>query len=143
MDSTFRTAIGITSFNQFPIFTTANKLLVKDNFCTDLSKYNNNKKQMIVELVLGDKICILKPSSNLVCKIIVRGHLPKRFGGLESPTVYVLVADNKVDFYNIVGIAKTKYKNLDTVLEYKRRLFTIYQLAEFLIMELERDIQKI
>ena len=63
------------------------------------------------------KFAFLSPSSNLVCKIIVRGHLPKRFGGLESPTVYVLVADNKFDFYNIVGIAKTKYKNLDTVLE--------------------------
>ena len=33
---------------------------------------------------------------------IVRGHLSKKFGGLESATVYVLVADNKLDFYKIV-----------------------------------------
>jgi hypothetical protein len=99
---------------------------------------------MIIELALGDKICIVKPSSNLVCETIVRGHLPKRHGGLESPSIYILVADNKFDFYNIVEIAKTKYQNLDTVLENTivRRSFTIDQLAEFLIIELERDIQK-
>ncbi len=135
---------SITSFNQLPTFTTANKLIISDKFRIDLSKYNKNKKLKIIELVLGDKICIVKPSSNLVCETIVRGHLPKRHGGLESPSVYVLIVDNKFDFYNIVEIAKTKYKNLDTVLENTIviRSFTIDQLAEFLIMDLQKDIKK-
>ena len=112
-----------TSIHQLPKFTTANKLLVKDKFRIELSR---NKKN--IELTLGDKICIVKPSSNLVCDTIVRGILPKRHLGLESPTVYVLVTDNKFDFYNIVEIANTKYQILDRVLEnvIVKRIFTIY-----------------
>ena len=62
--------------------------------------------------------------------------------GLESPTVYVLIADNKFDFYNITEITDKKYKILDKVLKHiiVRRIFTIYQLAHFLIKELEKDI---
>ena len=126
------------SINQVPTFTTANKLLVKDKFCIELT----NKKK--IEIALGDKICIVKPSSNLVCETIVRGILPKRHNGLESPTVYVLVVDNKFDFYNITEIANTKYQILNKVLEnvIVKRIFTIYQLADFLIMDLEKDIKK-
>jgi hypothetical protein len=133
-----------TSINQVPTFTRANKLLLSDKFCIDLSKYNKNKKQIMIELKLGDKICIVKPSSNLVCETIVRGILPKRHNGLESPTVYVLVVDNKFDFYNITEIANTKYQILDRVLEnvIVKRIFTIYQLADFLIKDLEKDIKK-
>ena len=40
--------------------------------------------------------------------------MPKRHNGLESPTVYVLVTDNKFDSYNITEIADTKYKILDS-----------------------------
>ena len=71
-------------------------------------------------------------------------HLPKRFSGLESPSVYVLVTDNKFDFYNITEIANTKYQILDGVLENTivRRFFTIYQLADFLIRDLQKDIKK-
>ena len=32
--------------------------------------------------------------------------------GLESPTIYVLITDNKFDFYNITEIADKKYKNI-------------------------------
>jgi hypothetical protein len=133
---------SITSFNQLPKFTTANKLLVKDKLCIE---YNTKKKKQkqIVELILGDKICIVKPHTDLVCDIIVRGILPKRHNGLESPTVYVLIADNKFDFYNITEIAN-KYQILDRVLEnvIVKRIFTIYQLADSLIMDLEKDIKK-
>ena len=70
--------------------------------------------------------------------------MPKRHNGLESPTVYVLVTDNKFDFYNITEIADKKYKILDRALKnvIVRRMFTIYQLAHFLIKELEKDIEK-
>jgi hypothetical protein len=134
-----------TSINQLPKFTTANKLLVKDKFCIELSTYSNKKKKQkqIIELTIGDKICIVKPHTDLVCDIIVRSILPKRHNGLESPTVYVLVTDNKFDFYNITEIAK-KYQILDRVLEnvIVRRMFTIYQLAHFLNKELEKDLEK-
>ena len=70
--------------------------------------------------------------------------MPKRHNGLESPTVYVLVTDNKFDFYNITEIADKKYKILDRALKRirVRRMFTIYQLAHFLIIDLEKDIKK-
>jgi hypothetical protein len=129
-----------TSIHQLPKFTTANKLLVKDKFCIELPK----KKKQMIELTLGNKICIVKPNTDLVCDTIVRGILPKRYLGLESPTVYVLVTDNKFDFYNITEIANTKYQILDRVLEnvIVKRIFTIYQLADFLIRDLEKDLKK-
>ena len=101
----------------------------------------NNKKirKRTIELNLGDIACFVKPHSDFVCDTIVRGILPKRHNGLESPTVYVLVTDNKFDFYNITEIADKKYKILDRALKniIVRRVFTIHQLAHFLIKELE------
>ena len=70
--------------------------------------------------------------------------MPKRHIGLESPTVFVLITDNKFDFYNITEIADKKYKILDKALKHiiVRRMFTIYQLAHFLIKELDKDLEK-
>ena len=70
--------------------------------------------------------------------------MPKRHNGIESPTVYVLVTDNKFDFYNITEIADKKYKILDRALKHiiVQRIFTIHQLAHFLIKELEKDLEK-
>jgi len=121
-------------------FTTAYHLLI-DKFLIEISQDKNKK----IELAIGDKVCFVNSHKDLVCDAIVRGHLPKRFGGLESPTVYVIVANNKFDFYNIVEIAHTKYQmNLDTVLRNTivKRIFTIHQLAHCLIDQLEKDIQK-
>ena len=63
---------------------------------------------------------------------------------LESPTVYVLVTDNKFDFYNITDIADKKYRILDRALQriIVQRMFTIHQLAHFLIIDLEKDLKK-
>jgi hypothetical protein len=133
-----------TSINhQLPTFTTANKLLLPDKFCIKYGTKKKNKQTMI-ELTLGDKICFVKPNTNLVCDTIVRDILPKRHNGLESPTVYVLVTDNRFDFYKITDIANNKYQILNRVLEnvIVKRIFTIYQLAHFLIMDLEKDIKK-
>jgi hypothetical protein len=131
----------LSQINTIPKFTTAHSLL-EDKFSIEISK---NKKKKIVELILGDKVCFVKPhNTDLVCDIIVRGILPKRHnGGLESPTVYVLLTDNKFDFYNITEIAN-KYQILDRVLENTivRRFFTIYQLADFLIRDFQKDIRK-
>ena len=70
--------------------------------------------------------------------------MPKPHNGLESPTVFVLVTDNKFDFYNITEIADKKYKILDRALKHiiVQRVFTIYQLAHFLIKELEKNLKK-
>ena len=88
------------SYNNIPNnFTTAQDLLV-DRFSMEISK--NKKKDRRIELAIGDKVCFVKPSSDLIYDTIVRGLLSKNFGGLESPTVYVLAADNKLDFYKIV-----------------------------------------
>ena len=54
------------------------------------------------------------------------------------------MTDNKFDLYNITEIADKKYKILDRTLKnvIVRRMFTIYQLAPFLIKELEKDLEK-
>jgi hypothetical protein len=54
------------------------------------------------------------------------------------------VTDNKFDFYNITEIADKKYKILDRALEriIVKRIFTIHQLAHFLIIDLEKDLEK-
>ena len=128
-----------------PKFISAQKLL-EDKFLLEFSSNNDNnkKKRKISELNLGDIACFVKPHSDFVGDTIVRGILPKRHNGLESPTVYVLVTDNKFDFYNITEIADKKYRILDRVLKnvIVQRVFTIHQLAHFLIKELEKDITK-
>ena len=130
-----------------PKFIIAQKLL-EDKFILEFTsndRNNKNRKQKrTIELNLGDIACFVKPRSEFVCDTIVRGILPKRHNGLESPTVYVLVTDNKFDFYNITEIADKKYKILDRALKnvIVRRVFTIYQLADFLIMDLEKDLEK-
>ena len=130
-----------------PKFISAQKLL-EDKFILEFSDNNKNnkitRKRTTIELTIGDIACFVKPHSDFICDTIVRGILPKRHNGLESPTVYVLVTDNKFDFYNITEIADKKYKILDSALKHiiVHRVFTIHQLAYFLIKELEKDIEK-
>ena len=132
-----------------PKFISAQKLL-EDKFIVECSnnddknKKNIRKPKRIIELTIGDIACFVKPHSDFICDTIVRGILPKRHNGLESPTVYVMVTDNKFDFYNITERADKKYKILDRALKnvIVRRVFTIYQLAQFLIKELEKDLEK-
>ena len=129
-----------------PKFISAQKLL-EDKFILEFSnndKSNKKSRKRTIELNLGDIVCFVKPHSDFVCDTIVRGILPKRHNGLESPTVYVLVTDNKFDFYNITEIADKKYRILDKALKHiiVQRVFTIHQLAHFLIKDLEKDLEK-
>jgi hypothetical protein len=132
-----------------PKFISAQKLL-EDKFILQFSSNDYNKKKIrkarrqTIELTISEISCFVKPHSDFVCDTIVRGIVPKRHNGLESPTVYVLVTDNKFDFYNITEIADKKYRILDRALEciIVKRVFTIYQLAHFLIMDLEKDLEK-
>jgi translation initiation factor 2 beta subunit (eIF-2beta)/eIF-5 len=128
-----------------PKFISAQKLL-EDKFILEFSnndKGNKNIRKKRLELTIGDIACFVKPHSDFVCDTIVRGILPKRHNGLESPTVYVLLTNNKFDFYNITEIADKKYRILDRALKHiiVRRMFTIHQLAHFLIKELEKDLE--
>ena len=131
-----------------PKFISAQKLL-EDKFVLEFSynyRNNKNKKQKrIIELTIGDIACFVKPHSDFVCDTIVRGILPKRHNGIESPTVYVLVTDNKFDFYNITEIADKKYQISDRALQciIVQRMFTIHQLAHFLIRDLKKDLEPI
>ena len=135
-----------------PKFISAQKLL-EDKFILELlpriNDKNNKKirktKRTTIELTIGvDITCFVKPHSDFVCDTIVRGIMPKRHNGLESPTVFVLVTDNKFDFYNITETADKKYRILDRALEriIVKRVFTIHQLAHFLIIDLEKEIAK-
>ena len=130
-----------------PKFISAQKLL-EDKFILEFSNNDKNNKKTrkrIIELTIGDIACFVKPHSDFVCDTIVRGILPKRHNGLESPTVYVLVTDNKFDFYNITEIADKKYQILDRALQriIVQRMFTIHQLAHFLIIDLAKEFKKI
>ena len=128
-----------------PKFISAQKLL-ENKFILEFSYNDKNKKKIrrTIELTIGEIACFVKPPSDFVCDTIVRGILPKRHNGLESPTVFVLVTDNKFDFYNITEIADKKYRILDRALKnvIVQRMFTIHQLAHFLIKELEKDLEK-
>ena len=74
-----------------PKFISAQKLL-EDKFILEFSNNDyNKKKRKTIELTIGDIACFVKPHSDFVCDTIVRGILPKRHNGLESPTVYVLI----------------------------------------------------
>jgi hypothetical protein len=55
-----------------------------------------------------------------------------------------LVTDNKFDFSNIIDTADKKYRILDRALKniIVKRIFTIHQLAHFLIIDLEKDLEK-
>ncbi|HZB64576.1 MAG TPA: hypothetical protein VE307_04625 [Nitrososphaeraceae archaeon] len=135
-----------------PKFISAQKLL-ENKFILELLPRNNDKnnkkirktKITTIELTIGGDIaCFVKPHSDFVCDTIVRGIVPKRHNGLESPTVFVLITDNKFDFYNITEIADKKYRILERALEriIVKRVFTIHQLAHFLIIDLEKEIAK-
>ena len=135
-----------------PKFISAQKLL-ENKFILELLPRNNDKnnkkirktKITTIELTIGGDIdCFVKPDSDFVCDTIVRGIVPKRHNGLESPTVFVLITDNKFDFYNITEIADKKYRILERALEriIVKRVFTIHQLAHFLIIDLEKEIAK-
>jgi len=132
-----------------PKFISAQKLL-EDKFILEFSNNNDKKnktnkiKKRTIELTIGDIACFVKPHTDFICDTIVRGILPKRHNGLESPTVYVLVTDNKFDFYNITEIADKKYRILDRALKnvIVQRMFTIHQLAHFLIIDLEKNLEK-
>ena len=95
---------------------------MEDKFVLEFSNNNDKNKKIrkrtTIELTIGGDIaCFVKPHPDFVCDTIIRGILPKRHNGLESSTVFVLITDNKFDFYNITEIADKKYRILDRALK--------------------------
>jgi hypothetical protein len=130
-----------------PKFISAQKLL-QDKFILEFSNNNKNNKKTrrIIEPNLGGIAGFVKPDSDFVCDTIVRGRLPKRHNGLESPTVYVLVTDNKFDFYNITEIADKKYRILDRSIKkyHSKKSFHNISIGSFLNNRFrKRDSKKI
>ena len=82
-----------------PKFISAQKLL-EDNFVLEFSNNSQinkkTRKRTTIELTIGEIACFVKPHTDFVCDTIVRGILPKRHNGLDSPTVFVLITDNKL-----------------------------------------------
>jgi hypothetical protein len=100
------------------------------------------KKRQTIELNLGDIACFVKPHTDFVCGTIVRAILPKRHNGLESPTVYVMVTNNKFDFYNITEIADKKYKILDKALKHiSTKDVHDTSINKFLIIDLDKNLK--
>ncbi len=68
--------------------------LWEDKFVLEIFYNNKNKNRKLkittIELTIGDIACFVKPHSDFVCDTIIRGILPKRHYGIESPTVFVL-----------------------------------------------------
>jgi hypothetical protein len=93
-------------------FISAQKLL-EDKFILEFAYHERKQKRQKIELTIGDIACFVKPHSDFVCDTIVKCILSKRHNGLESPKLYVLITDNKFDFYNITQIAVKKYKILN------------------------------
>jgi hypothetical protein len=68
-------------------------LLLEDKFVLEFSNNNDDNKNKITKVkkrmteltIGGDIACFVKPHSDFVCDTIVRGILPKRQNGLESP----------------------------------------------------------
>ena len=134
----------ISTLSLLPDFISAQKLL--DKFRLELphienDDYKRKRQRSILELTPGDIACFVKSHSDFVCDTIVRGILPKCYGGLESPTTFVLITDNKFDFYNITEIAK-KYQIWDRVLENERKeryLETIPETIRVILSEYLRN----
>ena len=63
--------------------------LAYNKYISDKTLSPKKKIRRTIELTIGDIVCFVKPHSDFVCDTIVRGILPKRHNGLESPTVYV------------------------------------------------------
>ena len=83
-----------------PKFISAQKVLA-DKFSLEFSNNDKNINKIsrtTIELTIGDIAYFVKPHTDFVCDIIVRGILPKRHNGLESPTVYVFILTTNLTF---------------------------------------------
>ena len=95
-------------------------------------------------LTIGQKICLVgKQSQRIVERLCVRAQLPQRYGGLDS-NVLLIDGANSSDLYQCISFAQQYSLDVRKVLNriITSRAFTVYQLANVIINELESAISR-
>src|SRR5690606_2369015 len=98
---------------------------------------------------LGDRgaICVTSRdgwhANTLVTRACVRALMPKRHGGMQSPSVLFIDAGNCSDIYQCVKFARQYGMDSEDVLDriIVSRPFTITQLAGLIVHELDRAVR--
>ena len=93
---------------------------------------------------LGQKVAIIgKQSQKLIERLIVRGQLPHRYGGLDSQVI-VVDAGNSSDPYLGINFARQYGLDVKDVLSktISSRAFTVYQLENLITSELSNVVSK-
>ncbi|HET8792609.1 MAG TPA: hypothetical protein VFM31_02355 [Nitrososphaeraceae archaeon] len=124
-----------------PFFVSAHEYLLK-SFQIDIQKNH------LVDLTIGSPTLFLN-FYNLIPKLAVKALLPKKYNGLDSPTVMIIDGNIRgqpthLDFYNFVDYAIKYGMNVNSALEriIVARSFTAHQLANTIICNLTKMIQK-
>ena len=124
-----------------PFFVSAHEYLLK-SFQIDIQKNH------LVDLTIGSPTLFLN-FYNLIPKLAVKALLPKKYSGLDSPTVMIIDGNIRgqpthLDFYNFVDYAIKYGMNVNSALEriIVARSFTAHQLANTIICNLTKMIQK-
>lgn len=105
------------------------------------------KKDMdsFLALRLGDGLCIVGEYANLLAaRLCVRAFLPIKQGGLGAESIVFVDAGNSSDIYQCVSFARQFGLEIHKVLKgiAVSRAFTIYQLAQLIVYELPKALQK-
>jgi len=120
-----------------PKFQTADTLL---KFRFDIPKIDS-----FLGLATTDSCCITGLEANLILtRLCARALLPERYGGLDSPFVFIADTGNRTDVYQAInfarqyGMDKERVANRILVI----RAFTVSQVRKLLNVELPKIIQR-
>lgn len=124
-----------------PFFVSAHEYLLK-SFQIDI------QKNQLVDLTISSPTLFLN-LYNLIAKLAVKALLPRNHGGIESPSITIIDSSIRgksthLDFYSFVDYAIQYGMNVNSVLEriIVTRSFTAHQLADTIICDLTKMIQK-
>lgn len=124
-----------------PFFVSAHEYLLK-SFQIDI------QKNQLVDLTISSPTLFLN-LYNLIAKLAVKALLPRNHGGIESPSITIIDGSIRgksthLDFYSFVDYAIQYGMNVNSVLEriIVTRSFTAHQLADTIICDLTKMIQK-
>jgi len=135
-DSLQRRPIQTEIKQTVPKFQTADTLL---RFRFDIPKIDS-----FLGLATTDLCCITGLEANLILtRLCVRALLPERYGGLDSPFVFIADTGNRTDVYQAINFARQygmdKERVADRILVI--RAFTVPRVRKLLNVELPKIIQ--